>query len=495
MKKRKHTSPKVIKNGVLINEDTHSIDVADSAQKFIKIPIVPESQQKKMLYLTSSSNLLIEDESVLGVTINDSIINKGCAVSGITIDSNILQKDKGIQINVPDSLSAINNSIITKTSLNTLITETPNPLMLTPSDNIHDFSKGVLRLNDPIKNSLSRLEICQPSSLISFEQPNDFLKVTTLDNLNINECGSIRLTTDDNLFIKDGMIELNTELTSKINSQSSLFTISDDNKLHLDLNVEISPILNGTAFTTILDDTKSLLSTFELDKIGSILEINIEENAALQNRFLAFSDSYSNLYKPMEDKGLFITELPETIAIQTPYEYYRNTELISIVSNDPTTIEIEDDSVETEIYDELNGYLSSIDPVLTKMLEGAKDSLKSKNPDRIRHFSISLRELYTHVLHHLSPNEEIRKWSKDPSHYVNKKPTRKARLLYICRGINHDSFTDFVKSDIDSVLSFVNLFQGGTHSIKSKLTDKQLDAMLLRMESTLTYLIKTGKCE
>ena len=117
------------------------------------------------------------------------------------------------------------------------------------------------------------------------------------------------------------------------------------------------------------------------------------------------------------------------------------------------------------------------------------------NPDRIRHFCTSLRELYTHVLHHLSPNEEIRKWSQDPSHYVNKKPTRKARLLYICRGINHDSFTDFVKSDIDSVLSFVNILQGGTHSIQSRLTDKQLDAMLIRMESTLTYLIKTGKCE
>jgi len=504
MKKKKNIKKKseeVIKFDVLKDEKPNFVKVTDSVKNplFNQFDSVLQQNQalkfgtNNILHLTSSSNLLMEDESVLGVTINDSIKYKDYNIAGMTVESNILQQDDVIKINVPESLSLINKSIIDETSINALTIEPTNPILITPVDNIKDFSTDVLRLNKPIENSLSCLEIQQPSSLVSFEQPNDFLKVTTVDNLKLNECGSIRLTTDDNLFIRDGVDAFNTELTTKINSQSSIFKMQEDNKLYLDTGVVNDSLLYGPQFNPVLDKTKSLLSTFELGKIGKPLEISIEESSALQNRFLGLTDSYSDLFKLMADKELFINTLPETIALHTPYEYYRDTKLISIVSNEPDTVEIEDDYFETELHDELNGYLSDINPGMTKMLEGAKVALKSKNPDRIRHFSTSLRELFTYVIHHLSPNDEINKWSKDPSHYVNKKPTRKARLLYICQGINHDSFTDFIKSDIDSVLSFINLFQVGTHSIESKLTDNQLNTMLLRMESTLSYLIKIGK--
>lgn len=506
MKKKKNIKQKsgdVIKADADKDEESHFLKVTDSVQNPLYNQFDSLLQQNQafkldsnnMLHLTSSSNLLMEDESVLGVTINDSIIDKDYNIAGMTVESNLLLQDNVIKINVPESLLLINNSIINETSINILTMEPTNPIIITPADNIKDFSKDVLRLNKPIENSLSCLEIQQPSSLISFEQPNNFLRVTTLDNLNLSECGSIRLTTDDNLFIRDGIDAFNTELTTRINSQSSIFEIPKDNKLYFDTSVVKDSLLYGTQFNSILDETKSLLSTFELGKIGAPLEISIEESSALQNRFLGLTDSYSNLYKPMSNKELFINTLPDTIALHTPFEYYRDTELISIISNEPDTIEIEDDYVEIELNAELSGYLSDMDPDMPKMLEGAKESLKLNNPDKIRHFSTSLRELFTHVIHHLSPNDKIKKWSEDPSYYFNKKPTRKARLLYICRGINHDSFTDFIESDIDSVLSFINLFQGGTHGIKSKLTDNQLNAMLLRMESTLTYLIKIGKLE
>jgi hypothetical protein len=43
-------------------------------------------------------------------------------------------------------------------------------------------------------------------------------------------------------------------------------------------------------------------------------------------------------------------------------------------------------------------------------------------------------ELFTHILHGLSPDAEVRKWSTEPAHYHNgRRPTRRAWLLYICR--------------------------------------------------------------
>lgn len=44
------------------------------------------------------------------------------------------------------------------------------------------------------------------------------------------------------------------------------------------------------------------------------------------------------------------------------------------------------------------------------MWQGAKSALNSTdNPDYARHCAVSLRELFTHVIHRLSPDDEIKK--------------------------------------------------------------------------------------
>lgn len=126
-------------------------------------------------------------------------------------------------------------------------------------------------------------------------------------------------------------------------------------------------------------------------------------------------------------------------------------------------------------------------------LNGARKSLRSNNPDRIRHFAISLRELFTRVLHSLAPDEKVGEWSQDPNHYHKGRPTRRARLLFACREINQDPFSNFIEKDIDAVIAFLKLFQKGTHEAKSNFTDAQLTALQNRAESTLRFLLEIWK--
>ena len=134
-----------------------------------------------------------------------------------------------------------------------------------------------------------------------------------------------------------------------------------------------------------------------------------------------------------------------------------------------------------------------LDPSLIKLWRGANQALNLKNPDAVRHFATSLRELLTHVIHKLSPDDEVKNWSTSPKHFHNGKPTRRARLLFICKGINHGPFSTFLEKDIDALLACIDIFQEGTHAINVPLKISQLEALKNRAGSSLRLLIRTWK--
>ena len=130
---------------------------------------------------------------------------------------------------------------------------------------------------------------------------------------------------------------------------------------------------------------------------------------------------------------------------------------------------------------------------MINLWRGAKDALKSSNHDALRHFSVSLRELLTHVIHKLSPDASVSSWSNSPDHFHNGRPTRKTRLLYICKGINHDPFDDFVLKDIDALLTCIHIFEKGTHVLSPVFIKSQTELLLSRVESYIGFLIRTWK--
>ena len=245
---------------------------------------------------------------------------------------------------------------------------------------------------------------------------------------------------------------------------------------------------------------RSMLST-QFAEIGNAVNLSDTLREIFTNVQHDFTKSYSLLFKSFELEADRVISLPPAASLLPPVEFYTGARVLRLITN-PQDIEY---SEEKSVIDELTNQtadivpklLQSLEPDLIKLWQGANIALKSNKPDSVRHFIISLRELLTHVIHKLAPDTKIQEWSNSSEHYYNNKPTRRARLLYICREVNFKPFDNFLNKDIESVLACFELFQQGTHEIDSLLNQIQLDAIKLRTESAIRFLIdigiKTGK--
>ena len=135
--------------------------------------------------------------------------------------------------------------------------------------------------------------------------------------------------------------------------------------------------------------------------------------------------------------------------------------------------------------------LEAVDPDLAKLYTGARAALRGTNPDRARHFLSSLRELWSHLLRQIAPDKQVLEWiPKDGKKLLYKgKPTREARILYLCRNLNNGPLSDFIKTDTHAFIELYNVFNR-IHKLNPKLSDQELRALQLRTDSWLTYTLQ-----
>nr|WP_314897901.1 hypothetical protein [uncultured Flavobacterium sp.] len=233
--------------------------------------------------------------------------------------------------------------------------------------------------------------------------------------------------------------------------------------------------------------------TINSKNIGSKIFLNEVSKKKLNSSFNLLSDSYSELTKGSLRNPLSFSQLNSTISQNVPIGFFSTANLLESISVEEK-ITIEEEILKEEIIFEneisLSEYLPKVNIDLYNIWIGAIESYHSKNRDKIRHFSTSIRELYTHVFQLLAPDAEIIAWSKDPNNFYEGRPTRKSRLLYICRNINDSSFVDFIKKDIAATLAFIDIFQNGTHKINPQFSDAQLLAFKSKAEATLKFLLE-----
>lgn len=231
---------------------------------------------------------------------------------------------------------------------------------------------------------------------------------------------------------------------------------------------------------------------------------SILEAASVNGPLVSFSQSYGHLFESFERSQANFFALPPLLSRLPAVEFFNDADLLKAASTESEEDDEDADEdkrisarqeIRNETFDALDGLLYGFNPEFLKMREGARNALKSDNPDRIRHFTVSYRELFTHILHLLSPDDEVRGWTNNKEHFSNGRPTRKARMLYICRGINQEPFDDFVQKDIESALSVLNFFQQGTHQISCAYTQVQIAALEVRMEATLRFLLEIKRAE
>ena len=137
--------------------------------------------------------------------------------------------------------------------------------------------------------------------------------------------------------------------------------------------------------------------------------------------------------------------------------------------------------------------LQQVDPGLARLYIGARDALHGNNSDRARHILISLRELWNHLLRQLAPDDFVAAWISGVANQKDLlyegKPTRRARVLYVCREINNDPLTDFLMYDTQALVKLIELFNR-VHELETELTDEQLRAIVLKTHSWLMYILR-----
>ncbi|MFH1036015.1 MAG: hypothetical protein V1806_16045 [Pseudomonadota bacterium] len=139
---------------------------------------------------------------------------------------------------------------------------------------------------------------------------------------------------------------------------------------------------------------------------------------------------------------------------------------------------------------DLPDLLEEIDPDLAQIHRGASLAITSKNPERVRHVMSSYRDLWTHLIESLIPDNSVLLWLKDkhPKEIVSRKPTRKGRLLYVEQNLAGGKLAEFIEWDITTI---VKHWQGlnQVHRKTHKLSDDDLQALKLRSDTYLRFII------
>jgi hypothetical protein len=235
------------------------------------------------------------------------------------------------------------------------------------------------------------------------------------------------------------------------------------------------------------------LSTFAWKDIGNIVGLDAHSKEAISSSFIGLSKDYSDLINTFKAKPSSYLEVTPSLSKLVPVEYYTGANLLEVITTEEE-VTPEEELVKNEIQYEneysLNQFLPQVNTGLLNMWKGAIETFNSNNSDKVRQFTVSIRELFGHLMHTLAPDVEVSKWTTDPAMYHEGRPTRKARLHYICRNISSKPFNKFVEKDIQATIEFIAIFQDGTHSIESGFSPAQLIALKSKAEATLKFLLE-----
>jgi hypothetical protein len=188
-----------------------------------------------------------------------------------------------------------------------------------------------------------------------------------------------------------------------------------------------------------------------------------------------------------------LEDLPSGIAAEIPSEIFRALDLdVSLPRAADDSVREERTEIDRATSDDLRSRLARLDPEFVHLLDGARASLDSKNPDRARHTCVSLRELLGHVLRRVASDDEIRSWSQDPRHYHNDSPTRQARLLYVYRTLEIRPLRNFVRWDVKAATELIDVLSNETHVVAQEVDDACLEILLSRVEGILLLVLKVA---
>lgn len=141
----------------------------------------------------------------------------------------------------------------------------------------------------------------------------------------------------------------------------------------------------------------------------------------------------------------------------------------------------------------LQTLLGSRHPKLMHMWVGARKALNSQNPDRIRQYCASQRQLLLELLRVAAPDHAVKAWSDDAENFWSRnpknQPTWQARLRFLCAQADRQDYGSFVVVDAESALKIYSLLNKGVHEVQAGFNSRQIGDLRLRADNLLLFVV------
>jgi hypothetical protein len=146
------------------------------------------------------------------------------------------------------------------------------------------------------------------------------------------------------------------------------------------------------------------------------------------------------------------------------------------------------DTEDTILTDELSSFSDDLD----QRWRGALFALSPRNPDAARHFCTSSREVIIQMIDLQAPDTAVLAAKPDCETTETGRPRRREKINYLLAryGTNHNSFGDFVDTDVNDVMELFRLFNNGTHGGAGRFDLPTLRAIKSRVEGSIRFLSK-----
>src|SRR5262249_27783855 len=119
--------------------------------------------------------------------------------------------------------------------------------------------------------------------------------------------------------------------------------------------------------------------------------------------------------------------------------------------------------------------------------------VSSSNPDHVRHYCVSQRQLLLELLSIAAPDSEIRRWTSSPEHFqqrkVSNQPTWRARILYVCSNADRGRYGNFAGSDAGSALEIYDRLNRGVHQSTPPLDQRGVTDLRVRANCLLLFIV------
>lgn len=275
------------------------------------------------------------------------------------------------------------------------------------------------------------------SSLASLRQPMEVLTSLTLANPYANTLNVLASAGNIGLGINAilAQSELATSIKPELTLAGTAFHLGVADSLRISSSIA-APYLASSAALFSLDTSYSrFLGAARISIAGTDVgtELISSRIASLQAGVLEISSALKNTWDSIRVDSAFLSATSIPLLRAPAVELYTATQASAAFSLPEEDLPDPDDEMEVildEDGDALESRLAALHQDLVGVYRGGIEALENGGTDWQRHAMVSFRELSTHALHLLAPDDKILPNAKGGDLH-NGRPTRRARLNFI----------------------------------------------------------------